>query len=72
VLLLLLLLPGCTFSLPPVPSRSLARPSRFGGHVRPVSPASFRNPFKTGVDGDQPHEFDSRSLKHCPTVSRLR
>uniref|UniRef100_A0A383VK33 Protein kinase domain-containing protein n=1 Tax=Tetradesmus obliquus TaxID=3088 RepID=A0A383VK33_TETOB len=62
---------GCTFSLPPVPSRGLNRPSRFGGHVRPVSPASFRNPFKTGVDGDQPHEFDSRSLKHCPTVSRL-
>ncbi|KAF8055746.1 WEE1 [Scenedesmus sp. PABB004] len=62
---------GGTFSLPPVPSRVLSRPSRFGGHVRPQSPASFRNPFKTGVDGDQPHEFDSRSLKQCPTVSRL-
>eukprot|EP00878_Enallax_costatus_P019821 GHUV01020925.1.p1 GENE.GHUV01020925.1~~GHUV01020925.1.p1 ORF type:complete len:507 (+),score=117.83 GHUV01020925.1:233-1753(+) len=62
---------GCTFSLPPVPSRGLTRPSRFGGHVRPVSPASFRNPFKTGVNGDEPHEFDSRNLKHCPTVSRL-
>ncbi|KAF6266132.1 wee1 kinase-like protein [Scenedesmus sp. NREL 46B-D3] len=62
---------GGTFTLPAVPSRGLVRPSRFGGHVRPVSPSSFRNPFKTGVDGDQPHEFDSRSLKQCPTVSRL-
>jgi hypothetical protein len=63
---------GCTFSLPPVPSRGLRGPSRFGGPGRPMSPASFKNPFKTGGDGDQPHAFDSRNPRHCPTVSRLK